>query len=209
MTTLPRLIVIADRFTVEERAAAVVRAVAGGGVRWVHLRDHLVSDEEFDEKAERVVGLLRAAASGVLISINARLGTAERLGCSFHATHFGVGPEEARRALPDGAVIGASTHHADELRLAAERGADYAFFSPVFATRSKPGRSGVGTAVLASACATSSVPVFALGGVLPERVESCLRAGAHGVAVLSGVVDAPDPVAAAGEFAEAIRAAGS
>ena len=41
---------------------------------------------------------------------------------------------------------------------------------------------------LADQCAQLKVPVYALSGVSPQRVESCLKAGAHGVAVMSGIM---------------------
>jgi thiamine monophosphate synthase len=43
---------------------------------------------------------------------------------------------------------------------------------------------------------TARVPVLAIGGVTPSRVADCLGAGAHGVAVASGVLTAADAAAA-------------
>jgi thiamine monophosphate synthase len=46
----------------------------------------------------------------------------------------------------------------------------------------------------------------AIGGVTPSRARSALEAGAHGVAVLSGVWASLDPVAAAAGYLDAMRA---
>jgi thiamine monophosphate synthase len=49
------------------------------------------------------------------------------------------------------------------------------------------------------------LPVYALGGVTPGRVEDCLRAGAVGVAVISGVLGAPSPAAAIADYLRALE----
>lgn len=60
---------------------------------------------------------------------------------------------------------------------------------------------------LRSFCQTAEpVPVFALGGITPERVAPCRTAGAHGVAVLSGILNATTPNAAARAYLRALAA---
>jgi thiamine monophosphate synthase len=51
------------------------------------------------------------------------------------------------------------------------------------------------------------VPVLAIGGVTPERVEQVVRAGASGVAVISAVLGVPDPRTAAKGLRRALDAA--
>ncbi len=191
--TLPRLIGIANRFTLPERAEAVVRAVADGGLPWVHLRDHLVDDETFDSGAGKLIARLRAAHPDVLISVNTRLDTAVRLGTHFHRARFGPLAAEARSRLGDGVLIGESTHDAHEIAQAEEEGVDYVFFSHVFETSSKPGLGGAGLKVLAEVCRSTHLPVYALGGITPDRVAACLDAGAYGVAALSAIMDVEEP----------------
>jgi thiamine-phosphate pyrophosphorylase len=76
---------------------------------------------------------------------------------------------------------------------------------PVFGTRSKADPAPpLGLAALAEIAALSPVPVVAIGGITPARVAEVMSAGAHGVAVLSGIAQAPDPRAAAAAFAAAL-----
>ena len=91
-------------------------------------------------------------------------------------------------------TIGRSCHNAVELSDAADHMADYVMVSPVFATSSKPGY-GPPLALdgLADLAMRSPVPVLALGGVEPSTVVDCLAAGAAGVAVMGGVMAAPNP----------------
>lgn len=52
------------------------------------------------------------------------------------------------------------------------------------------------------------VPVFAIGGVTPGRAVEARRAGAHGVAVVSSILSAPDVPAAVRAFLRALHEAG-
>ena len=79
-------------------------------------------------------------------------------------------------------MIGVSTHSAEEVGEARRAGADYVTFGPVFPTPSKaaygspPGVGGLRRAV------AEGLPVIALGGVVPERLEAIADAGAFGAA---------------------------
>lgn len=91
--------------------------------------------------------------------------------------------------------LGFSAHSFEDIQHAATNDFDYATFSPIFPTQTHPETSAVGIDALMKVCA--SVPdlsLFALGGITPERTEACLDAGAFGVAVLSDLLDAADPV---------------
>ncbi|MFQ5789602.1 MAG: thiamine phosphate synthase, partial [Acidobacteriota bacterium] len=90
-----------------------------------------------------------------------------------------------RRMAPPGFVIGVSTHSLAEARRASEEGADLVVFGPVFETTSKLGAPPVGLRALAEVVRTVRVPVFALGGITPERVKTVAAAGAAGVAGIS------------------------
>lgn len=107
------------------------------------------------------------------------------------------------------ALVGRSCHHGADVDRAVAEKCDYVFVSPVFETASKPGYGpALGPAGLAALCrripplrapargSGQSLPVYALGGVLPERVSSCLQAGAYGVAVMGPVLRDPPIVAA-------------
>jgi len=201
---LPRLLLIADRFTESHRADAVRRAVAAG-VPWVQLRDHRLDPDTFARAAEALVPMLKADNPNLLLSVNTNLDVARRLGLGLHVGRRGPSVAEARRQLGSGALLGYSAHDLDAARQAADEGADYLLFSPVFPTASKPGVPAVGLEALATVCRAVAVPVLALGGITPERVSVCLQQGAHGVAVVSAILEAPDPAAAVRQFLERIE----
>ena len=120
----------------------------------------------------------------------------------------------AARRLAPGLLVGATCRTADDVARAAEDGADYVGFGPVFATTSKAGLPG--RALEASArpldgaarldqddgagAPTLTVPVLAIGGIDATNAAAAVAAGAHGVAVIGAIWRHPDPVAAAKEL---------
>ena len=200
----PRLALIADGFTEKERADRAVTAVQAG-VRWVHLRDHQVGPNAFETAARDLTARLRAVADDVTVTVNTRLAVADALGTGVHLGWRGPSVDEARTLLGEEVLIGYSAH--DEIGLEGDRApnVDYYFFSPVYATDSKPDQPPAGIPALRSLCQTAApTPTVALGGITPERVAACREAGAEGVAVLSGIMEAEVPVAATRAYLRAV-----
>ena len=80
-------------------------------------------------------------------------------------------------------------------------GVDFITFGPVYDTPSKAAYGPAkGLKALAEIVKEVTIPVFALGGVNPERVSECLEAGAHGVAAISAILSKPDIPMAVEEF---------
>lgn len=201
-----RLILIADEFTDEVRAEQALAAVRAG-VRWIHLRDHRAAPKRFEESARSLVTQLQTADHQVAISVNAQVEVAEALRVHFHGGRRGPDMAEVRQRLGEEAVIGFSAHKAIEAESERAQDVDYFFFSPVFPTPTKPDHPGAGIRALRSFCETARpVPVFALGGITPERIADCRAVGAYGVAVLSGIMDAEAPEAAARAYLRALAA---
>lgn len=91
--------------------------------------------------------------------------------------------------------LSAAVHNLSELEIAQELPITATVCSPVFSSSWKSTRR-IGLERLRSLCDASSVPVFALGGVTPANCGSCIDAGAHGIATLSGVMNTPDAASA-------------
>jgi thiamine-phosphate pyrophosphorylase len=102
-----------------------------------------------------------------------------------------------KQAVNQSFLIGA-TCHSIAAALSAERDrADYIFFGPIFVTPSKE-RFGTpqGTERLDQVCRAVSIPVVAIGGITLNNAESCLAAGATGIAAIRLFQDASDPAGA-------------
>lgn len=106
---------------------------------------------------------------------------------------------EARAILGPDAVIGATATNVDQALQAADAGASYIGFGPVFTTFSKANPASVkGLVGLEEVCNAVSLPVIAIAGITPQRVRSVLNAGAYGVAVMTAIslAERPDQMTA-------------
>ena len=97
----------------------------------------------------------------------------------------------------------AAAHSLEAVRRAHRAGATAVLYGPVFAPAWKAAKPA-GLEALRRCADASPLPVYALGGIGPEQVPACLAAGAHGIAVLSGIAGAASPVAATGKYLRAI-----
>ena len=91
-------------------------------------------------------------------------------------------------------LIGASVHSLPDALVAAEEGADFLVFGPVYDTPSKrPYGPPQGLEALRRVAGEIARPVLAIGGITPARVREVLAAGAAGVAVISAILAAERP----------------
>ena len=87
----------------------------------------------------------------------------------------------------------------ERARKAADDDADYIAFGAFFPSATKPNARRATPALLGAAGALG-LPMVAIGGITVDNARPLLEAGADLLAVVGGVFDAPDPVAAAREF---------
>ena len=104
----------------------------------------------------------------------------------------------------EGKWIGASVHSLEKAMLAQALGADYLIVGTIFSSGSHPDISPKGTGFLSEVCRNVKIPVIAIGGITPENCAECISCGASGVAVLSGIFDAPNIEIAASQFRNAL-----
>ena len=145
---------------------------------------------------------------GVPLLINDRLDV--MLAAQAAGVHLGqedLPVSAARRILGPEVIVGATATTAEQARRAADEGADYVGFGPVYTTGSKANPAAVkGLRGLAEVCRAVAIPVVGIAGITPERVRPVLEAGAHGVAVMTAITTARDPRAATARFRRAIDA---
>jgi len=184
------------------------RAALAGGAGVIQLRDKTASTLRLYEAARAMRELTRAA--GALLIINGRLDIA--LAAEADGVH--VGPDDlpvavARRLLPPGMLLGASAGTVAEAVAAQADGADYLGTGAVYEARGSKADAGtpVGPERVRAVKAAVRIPAVGIGGLKAENARPVIEAGADGVAVITGVVGAPDIAAAAARVLEAVRAA--
>lgn len=190
--TVPRLLVLTDRRRSSAAGRSLVDTVAAAvdaGAPAVVLREKDLDLEACRQLAREVAEVVDRADARLLIASDPAL-----------AAEVGAGGVHLAAADPawggrPGWLVGRSCHDLGEVRAARAEGVDYVTVSPVATTASKPGYGPVlgvdGLAELVRAA--GDLPVLALGGVTPADVDVWSAAGAHGVAVMGGVMGADDP----------------
>ncbi len=182
--TLPAIYAItnADRLGVTEFMNRVQDAL-DGGVRLIQVRERGLSPRQLEKFARAVVKL--AYLSGARAVINADTALAQRLGAD--GVHLQAWQLQTLNARPDLPLVGVSCHNRAELERAAELGCDFAALSPVLATPSHPGDPGLGWERFTELVKDTPLPVYALGGMRPDSLDTAQRHGAHGISLLSGI----------------------
>ncbi len=174
-------------------ALGVVSAAIAAGAPVVQVRAKDCTDRALYDFASRVVRL--CTPTNVTCIINDRVDVALAVGAA--GTHLGAGdlPVAAvRRLAGPGHLIGGTARSPQQAVALVADGADYLGVGPVYRTLTKAGLPGpLGPTGVAAVAAAVDVPVIAIGGVGPQHVRELLAAGAHGVAVVTAISDAPDP----------------
>jgi 8-oxo-dGTP diphosphatase len=93
------------------------------------------------------------------------------------------------RSRPKAGLVAASCHTVDELGHAMAIGVDFAVLGPVKPTRSHPGAAALGWDGFRRIAEGASIPVYAIGGLRMADLDEARRAGAHGLAMISGAWD--------------------
>jgi len=194
-----RLYVISDR-TLCSSLPEIFQKICQTGVRGIQVR-------EKDLPPQHLYTLVREIQQSTEqynphMFINDRVDVAHASGAAgVHLTEQSIPVHAVRKIVPDNFLIGVSTHNLERAKQAESEGADFITFSPIYETQSK--RIYVppqGLHKLELVSGQVKIPVFALGGITPQRTSECLNAGAFGVAVISAVFGAADIAAAVKEF---------
>lgn len=181
-----------------ERAVDVARQMIQGGIDIVQLRAKKLSEEQVEELGFQLAPLFEEA--GVPFIINDHPELVPSMGAN--GVHVGQDDRSvadarwrAGRALADEVppvIVGKSTHSVAQALAAAEEGADYIGFGPLFATPTKPDYIPIGLEEIRQVHEQVKVPIFCIGGIKLENLDQVLAAGAKRVVIVSGILQAAD-----------------
>lgn len=182
--------VLQSRFTHVQLAELAI----AGGADIIQLRQKQGTTRELVEIALQMQEV--CARYDVPLIVNDRVDVALAAGAA--GAHLGqedLPMAAARQLLPAG-LLGASARTPEKILEAVRSGADYIGFGPICATSSKPdAEQPKGLVGLRRMCGLTTCPVIAIGGITEQTAFEVVRAGAHGIAVLSAVCCQPDPEA--------------
>ena len=160
----------------------VITAAVEATIPLIQIREKRITARQLFEltlEAARITG-----HSPTLLLINDRADIAVAAGADgVHLTANSLEPRIIRDSFPSDLVVGVSTHSLNDVRVAAEQGADFAVFGPVFETPGKGEPQGM--AKLAGICdELRPFPVLGLGGIDESNYQEVLQAGAAGFAAI-------------------------
>ena len=190
---LPPLYAIVDPLDTGRDPVDLAIALLAGGARLLQLRLKSAGARQLLEVARAV--RLHTRRAGALLIVNDRADVARAADADgVHLGQDDIPIAAARAILPPGAIVGLSTHDVGQARAA--NGADYLGVGPIFPTGSKAGAlTARGLELLGAVRAVSPLPLVAIGGITGETGPAVRRAGADAVAMIAGLVRAPDVAA--------------
>jgi len=202
-----RLYGIVDLGYVEADTAPVAaERLLAGGVEVLQLRAKGVERSIIAGLAEEIHEL--TAAAGVPLILNDYPDLLREVPAEgAHVGQEDMSVAEARAAAGRAVIIGKSTHSLVQARAAAEEGADYIGFGPLFATPTKPGRPAIGLGEIAAVHEAVRIPIFCIGGIKLENLAEVREAGARRVVIVSGWLQAEDMAGAVREAGEILNVA--
>lgn len=181
-----RVVCVTNRHLCDGPLEERMKRITACRPRAVILREKDMEEKEYEALAARMIPICRSQEVPVILH-------------SFFSSAVRLRPDGLhlplsllRRTTPDQRrrfrVLGTSCHSLTDVQEAAALGCSYILAGHIYATSCKQGLSGRGIDFLAKVCADSPVPVYAIGGITPQRLPEVLQAGAAAACVMSGLM---------------------
>ena len=162
-----------------------------GGVDVVQLRAKKSSVSQIAALANGLHKMTAAAKVPLIVNDHAEI-AAE---VAVEGVHVGQADDSvavAREKAGRNIIVGKSTHSLDQATAAQQEGADYIGFGPIFVTPTKPDYKPIGLENIKRVHCDVELPIFCIGGIKIDNVGEVMAAGAKRVAIVSGLLKAPD-----------------
>jgi thiamine-phosphate pyrophosphorylase len=185
-----RLYGIIDLGYVEKRdAGRIMEQMIEGGVDLIQLRGKNKSIGELVDLSAELHELTGKSSTPLIVNDHAEI--ARRV--PIEGVHVGQDDdpiELVRQKVAHDILIGKSTHSLGQARAAQVEGADYIGFGPIFATPTKPDYPPIGLEHIRRVHTEVNLPIFCIGGINIENLQSVIDAGAKRVVMVSALLKA-------------------
>jgi thiamine-phosphate pyrophosphorylase len=178
----------------------VAKAMIDGGVDLIQLRGKQKSIDELADLASALHEI--TCRSSVPLIVNDHAEVAAKV--PVEGVHVGQDDDSvavARKKAGRKLIIGRSTHSLEQAREAQREGTAYIGFGPIFATPTKPDYQPIGLKDVKQVHVDVTLPIFCIGGIKIDNLADVIGAGARRVAIVSGLLKAPDVA----EYARAVK----
>jgi thiamine-phosphate pyrophosphorylase len=174
-------------------AARIVEQMIEGGVDLIQLRGKNKSMGELVDLAAELHELAAKFSTPVIVNDYAEIARAAPV----EGVHIGQDDDSieiARQKAGREILIGKSTHSLEQARVAQAEGADYIGFGPIFTTPTKPDYAPIGLENIKRVHEEVNLPIFCIGGINIDTLQSVLDAGAKRVVMVSALLKAHNVV---------------
>ena len=175
-----KIICITNRKLCEIPLEQRIEQLAKIGVKKVILREKDLSEDEYTALAEKILGI-----SGIELIVHNFPNAARKLSVSRLHLPLSLLNKEICSEFE---TVGASVHSVEDAKTAEKLGASYVTAGHIFATDCKKGLAPRGLEFLKAVCESVDIPVYAIGGITPENMQSAIDCGAEGVCVMSALM---------------------
>lgn len=177
----------------------------------IEIKDKIdtVQIREKTKTAQEVITLLQHLEEGGVekdkIILNDRLDIALLMGItSVHLPEKGLPVKRIKQNFPH-IRVGCSVHSYEGAKKAENDGADYVLYGHCFETNSKKGKAPNGIEPILKMKEELKIPVYAIGGITLEKIHTLQQVKADGIAVMSGIFSAEQPLSSTKQYYEAIN----
>ncbi len=174
-----------------ENAVSMTCRMLEGGVEILQLRAKTFPVETIAAVAGEVLPICRSFGVPFILNDHPEL----VLPTGADGVHVGqddLSVPRVREMVGAESLIGLSTHSLPQAVAAQDVKPDYIGFGPLFATPTKPDYVPAGLEDIREVHRQVSLPVFCIGGIKLENLETVLAAGARRVVIVSGILQAAD-----------------
>lgn len=178
------LICITNRKLCSNNFSDQIEMIASAHPKAIVLREKDLSEKEYEQLARQVMQICQKLGTQCILH-------------SFSNVAIALGAEAVHMPLPllqkmtpqeksHFQIIGASCHSLEEAKEAQDLGCTYITAGHIFLTDCKKGLPGRGLPFLEEICKAVRIPVYAIGGISSQNIESVRKTGAAGACIMSG-----------------------
>lgn len=178
------LICITNRKLCSNNFLDQIEMIASAHPKAIVLREKDLSEKEYEQLARQVMQICQKHGTQCILHSFSNVATT--LGAT--AVHMPLPllqkmtPQEKSHFQ----IIGASCHSLEEAKEAQNLGCTYITAGHIFLTDCKKGLPGRGLPFLEEICKTVRIPVYAIGGISSQNMESVRKTGAAGACIMGG-----------------------
>ncbi len=185
---LPERYLISGKFSDQDDFLQKLTSALDSGIKLVQLRlkNIKLNSDEISSLIDKSSALCAQVNAKLLLNISKEhLRSIDLSIVAFDGYHADSHMLDKLSRRPEGTLFSASCHNQEQLQKARQLGADFVVLSPVKKTASHPETEPMGWQKFSDLVDGCAMPVYALGGVSVEDMESAWSHGAQGVAAIS------------------------